>query len=95
MLKCSQLLIIKTNESKNTHFSNCWIITPLNVQLEMRQNLSLKKAFYCVFSMSVLFVLLYLGSQQHVVNKLHVRFHLSSLNIIQAVAQRVTLTTRK
>lgn len=33
----------------------------------------------------------YLSSKQHVVDQLHVRLHLGSLYVVQAVAQRVTL----
>lgn len=37
----------------------------------------------------------YLGSEQHVVHQLHVRLHLRPLNVVQAVAQRVTLKNKK
>lgn len=38
-------------------------------------------------------VCVYLSSKKHVVDQLHVGLHFSSLNIVQAVAQRVTLIT--
>lgn len=37
----------------------------------------------------------YLCSEQHVVHQLHVRLHLRPLNVVQAVAQRVTLGKKR
>lgn len=37
----------------------------------------------------------YLGSEQHVVHQLHIRLHLCPLNVIQVVAQGVTLEKNK